>query len=81
MSRAMEQPSPARGFRTGERFMADTHNRPKAAQYRERAMTLRLLACRLSTADGRARLLALAESFEKLARSVELWETMAAAAD
>ena len=44
-----------------------------ADEYREKAVKLRLLAHRSQHPDSCARLLALAESFERLAAQVEIW--------
>jgi hypothetical protein len=50
-----------------------------ASLYREKSDALRLLASRTRFPETRAHLLALAESFEKLAKHVDTWEGMAAA--
>ena len=53
----------------------------RASLYREKSDAVRLLASRAQFPDTRAHLLALAESFEKLAEHVNTWVGMAAAAD
>jgi hypothetical protein len=53
----------------------------RASLYREKSDAVRLLASRTQFPDTRAQLLALAESFEKLAEHVNTWVEVATAAD
>jgi len=53
----------------------------RVAEYRGHAEMLRALARQTRFPDGRARLIALADSFDRLADRVETWETMPRAAD
>jgi len=53
----------------------------RASVYRDKGNALRLLATETRFPEGRAGLLALAESFEKLAERVETWEGAPTAAD
>ena len=53
--------------------MADAVRKLRASVYRDKANALRLLATETRFPEGRAGLLARAESFEKLAERVEAW--------
>jgi hypothetical protein len=53
----------------------------RVAEYRGHAKMLRALARQTRFPDSRARLIALADSFDRLADRVETWETMPKAAD
>ena len=61
--------------------MFDGEHQSRVAEYRGQAEMLRVLARQTRFPDSRARLIALADSFDSLADSVETWETIPKAAD
>jgi hypothetical protein len=61
--------------------MRDIEHKSRVAEYRGHAGMLRALARQTRFPDSRARLIALADSFDTLADRVETWETMPRAAD
>jgi hypothetical protein len=61
--------------------MFDVEPKSRVAEYRAHAEMLRALAQQTRFPDSRARLIALAGSFARLADRVETWETMPRAAD
>jgi len=61
--------------------MLDVEHKSRIAEYRGHAKMLRALARQTRFPDSRARLIALADSFDRLADRVETWETMPRAAD
>ena len=61
--------------------MLDLERRSRVAEYRGHAELLRALARQTRFPDSRARLIALADSFDTLADRVETWEAMPRAAD
>jgi hypothetical protein len=60
--------------------MSDTAQMSRVAEYRDQAAMLRSLAFQTRFAESRARLLALADSFDTLADRVEGWKVAADAA-
>jgi len=61
--------------------MLDGEPKSRVAEYRGHAETLRALARQTRFPDSRARLIVLADSFDRLAEGVETWETIPRAAD
>jgi hypothetical protein len=61
--------------------MPDIEHKLRVAEYRGHAKMLRALARQTRFPDTRARLIALADSFDTLADRVETWETTPIAAD
>ena len=56
--------------------MLDVAPKSRVAEYRGQAGMLRALARQTRFPDSRARLIALADSFDRLADRVETWETI-----
>ena len=61
--------------------MPDVEAKSRVGEYRSHADMLRALARQTRFPDSRARLIALADSFDRLADRVETWEGMPKAAD
>ena len=61
--------------------MPDAEQKSSVAEYRAHAEMLRALARQTRFPDSRARLIALADSFDRLADRVETWGTIPKAAD
>jgi hypothetical protein len=61
--------------------MLHDEHKSRVAEYRGHADMLRAIARQTRFPDSRARLIALADSFDRLADRVEIWETMPRAAD
>ena len=61
--------------------LSDSAQPARVGEYRAQAAMLRSLAFRTRFHENRIQLLALADSFDKLADQVEVWEILAAAAD
>jgi len=61
--------------------MLDGEPKSRVAEYRGHVEMLLALARQTRFPDSRARLIALADSFDRLADRVETWETMPKAAD
>jgi hypothetical protein len=61
--------------------MPDVEHKSRVAEYQGQAEVLRALAGQTRFPDSRARLIALADSFDTLADRVETWETVPRAAD
>ena len=61
--------------------MPDAEHKSSVEEYRSHAEMLRALARQTRFPDSRARLIVLADSFDRLADRVETWETIPRAAD
>ena len=61
--------------------MLNVVHQSRVAEYRGHAKMLRALARQTRFPESRARLIALADSFDRLADRVETWERMPKAAD
>jgi hypothetical protein len=68
-------------LRRRELSMLDVEHKSRIAEYRGHAKMLRALARQTRFPDSRTRLIALADSFDRLADRVETWETVPRAAD